>query len=437
VVRSWPDSSRIDTMNQKSKISFDATPARAAPPQVDQAAIALAEINTGLGLQTADPVPAFLEVGAVSGGIERAMPAPVSQSETQAQTKPLQEAPAFKALRPVQTIPHTGPRTAEPVPAAPGFAQTGLMAAPDPGFVQRNGVVLGVAAAVVLTVVLGFSAALVMFGGDDLAQQAVPVVTPSGNVIIAGSTERSSDDAPTRALTSDLTEVAKAYMPPEAPAGSDLAVAVLAGLRASTQGEAIITPENIETVTPVVSETPESAESAESAESVGAQMVRSLRASVLDGAYTVENVEQKGVMRVLLRATDANLVENLSVDDFTTQSAAQSAVSHDALKTPEGGIDVETMLLSLVQTSLREDGDADSAAAARDLSRRVFAASTARTDEVGGQRFYTVQAGDSLAYIALQFFGTADAYSRILDANPDTLQSSEPIQLGQRLIIPG
>jgi hypothetical protein len=286
----------------------------------------------------------------------------------------------------------------------------------------------------VLTVVLGFSAALVMFGGDDLAQQAVHVVTPSGNVIIAGSTERSSDDAPTRALTSDLTEVAKAYMPPEAPAGSDLAVAVLAGLRASTQGEAIITPENIETVTPVVSETPESAESAES---VGAQMVRSLRASVLDGAYTVENVEQKGVMRVLLRATDANLVENLSVDDFTTQSAAQSAVSHDALKTPEGGIDVETMLLSLVQTSLREDGDADSAAAARDLSRRVFAASTARTDEVGGQRFYTVQAGDSLAYIALQFFGTADAYSRILDANPDTLQSSEPIQLGQRLIIPG
>jgi nucleoid-associated protein YgaU len=70
------------------------------------------------------------------------------------------------------------------------------------------------------------------------------------------------------------------------------------------------------------------------------------------------------------------------------------------------------------------------------MSRKAFAASNAGTTVEDGMRVYTVRAGDSLAYISLQFFGVLNAYTRILEANRDTLQSPDKIQVGQRLIIP-
>ena len=71
------------------------------------------------------------------------------------------------------------------------------------------------------------------------------------------------------------------------------------------------------------------------------------------------------------------------------------------------------------------------------MSRRAFAASSARTNEVKGVRVYTVEPGDSLAYISLQFYGRPNDYLRIFEANSDTLSSPDLIRIGQRLIIPG
>lgn len=51
-------------------------------------------------------------------------------------------------------------------------------------------------------------------------------------------------------------------------------------------------------------------------------------------------------------------------------------------------------------------------------------------------RYYAVQEGDSLAYIALQFYGRPAAFQRILEANLDILQSPDKIQTGQLLHIP-
>lgn len=56
----------------------------------------------------------------------------------------------------------------------------------------------------------------------------------------------------------------------------------------------------------------------------------------------------------------------------------------------------------------------------------------------GGQstRNYTVQAGDTLSKISKQFYGNANQYNKIFEANRDKLQSPDRIQVGQELVIP-
>jgi len=63
---------------------------------------------------------------------------------------------------------------------------------------------------------------------------------------------------------------------------------------------------------------------------------------------------------------------------------------------------------------------------------------TAGAGVSGGQRTeaYTVQPGDSLSKISKQFYGDANRYMKIFDANRDQLRSPNEIQPGQRLVIP-
>jgi nucleoid-associated protein YgaU len=51
-------------------------------------------------------------------------------------------------------------------------------------------------------------------------------------------------------------------------------------------------------------------------------------------------------------------------------------------------------------------------------------------------RTYTVQAGDTLSKIAKQFYGNANDYNRIFEANRDKLKNPDQIQVGQQLVIP-
>lgn len=52
------------------------------------------------------------------------------------------------------------------------------------------------------------------------------------------------------------------------------------------------------------------------------------------------------------------------------------------------------------------------------------------------QQIYTVAAGDSLSKIAKQFYGNANQYMRIFDANKDKLTDPNTVKVGQQLIIP-
>lgn len=49
---------------------------------------------------------------------------------------------------------------------------------------------------------------------------------------------------------------------------------------------------------------------------------------------------------------------------------------------------------------------------------------------------YTVQAGDTLSKISKQFYGNANAYMKIFEANRDQLTDPDKIRVGQTLKIP-
>jgi nucleoid-associated protein YgaU len=63
---------------------------------------------------------------------------------------------------------------------------------------------------------------------------------------------------------------------------------------------------------------------------------------------------------------------------------------------------------------------------------------TAGASAGGGQssRTYTVQSGDSLSKISKQFYGNANQYMKIFEANRDQLKDPNEIRPGQQLNIP-
>ena len=64
------------------------------------------------------------------------------------------------------------------------------------------------------------------------------------------------------------------------------------------------------------------------------------------------------------------------------------------------------------------------------------AQAAAATASGGSGRTYKVQAGDTLSKIAKQFYGNANDYNRIFEANRDKLTNPDQIQVGQELVIP-
>jgi nucleoid-associated protein YgaU len=71
-------------------------------------------------------------------------------------------------------------------------------------------------------------------------------------------------------------------------------------------------------------------------------------------------------------------------------------------------------------------------------SAQVPRTQTAGAGVSGGKssRTYTVQAGDSLSKISKQFYGNANEYMKIFEANRTRLSNPNEIRPGQQLIIP-
>jgi len=165
--------------------------------------------------------------------------------------------------------------------------------------------------------------------------------------------------------------------------------------------------------------------------------MRMLREGVLAGVYTVKAKQDGDTKRLVLETVNAEMTRE-STGNLLLEAAERGDIDIPAsLNTADGEIDLDTLLFNLIQTSLATDGTPEGEEAAREMSRRAFAASSAKTIDVKGARVYVVEAGDSLAYISLQFYGRPYEYERIFQANRDVLSSPDLIRTGQRLIIPG
>lgn len=70
------------------------------------------------------------------------------------------------------------------------------------------------------------------------------------------------------------------------------------------------------------------------------------------------------------------------------------------------------------------------------LAPQQTQAAAASASGGSSNRTYTVKSGDTLSKIAQEFYGNANAYNRIFEANRDKLSDRNKIQVGQQLVIP-
>lgn len=104
-----------------------------------------------------------------------------------------------------------------------------------------------------------------------------------------------------------------------------------------------------------------------------------------------------------------------------------------ALVREDGRVDARTMLSQIVGQA----SPTPSAATPENVGGAgVEVRTVQRADRTETYRFYTVQGGDSLGYIAQKFYGDAALYPQIWEANRTIVPSPDRIQKGQRLVIP-
>jgi nucleoid-associated protein YgaU len=85
------------------------------------------------------------------------------------------------------------------------------------------------------------------------------------------------------------------------------------------------------------------------------------------------------------------------------------------------------------QIKLVDSSNADLIA---DIQAPAAAAAVAGAAPAPAQRTYTVQAGDSLSKISQHFYGNANQYMKIFEANKDKLADPDKVRAGMELKIP-
>ena len=113
------------------------------------------------------------------------------------------------------------------------LAALGQIGVSEPSFLERNGGLLGVAAVVVCTFVLGLGSAVWFFKGDEnsVSEQATFSAPLEAPVFATGEADA---EFATRALTPDMTDVSTGVPEATVTESSDLTSAVLAGLQQPT-----------------------------------------------------------------------------------------------------------------------------------------------------------------------------------------------------------
>ena len=240
------------------------------------------------------------------------------------------------------------------------------------------------------------------------------------NDAIALLASQLADIQVTRAQTPDLMAITAPTMPVPAVAAIPSASSVLAA----------------RVPTGTTQEVSQELKTAQAIAIANRNKMRMLTEGVVAGLYSVTSINPEGGgTRIALNSRNAASTAS-ELEKLLATAAANGDIQVPGSISASGGtVDSQTLLFDLVQRSL-EDGNDKEIAAAQEMRRRAFAASAAKTEIVAGQRYYTVEAGDSLAYISLQFYGSTNAYDAIYQANRSQVASPDKIQIGQRLVIP-
>ncbi|MCX7560804.1 LysM peptidoglycan-binding domain-containing protein [Sulfitobacter sp. F26204] len=172
------------------------------------------------------------------------------------------------------------------------------------------------------------------------------------------------------------------------------------------------------------------------------EAVQELADLVVAGTYDIRTNNKDSTLPGRIRLTFVGREnDQIELERLLSSAAGEGIVTHSkAVVNADGTVNGNILLFDLLERVMLDGNDKEKAAAARFkretvamLAQGISGTPAATTL---GARFYTVESGDSLAYIALQFYGNTNGYTRIFEANRSKLQSPDKIQVGQRLVIP-
>src|SRR6476646_5082417 len=129
----------------------------------------------------------------------------------------------------------------------------------------------------------------------------------------------------------------------------------------------------------------------------------------------LRTIQQKGVVLAHLHVQDNKL--------FIQGSAPSEEIKNEVWNQ----IKAADAQFSAVSCELKVDPS---------LSQPQAAAAAAAGGGGTADQTYTVKSGDTLSKIAKQFYGNANDYNKIFEANKDQLSSPDRINVGQELKIP-
>jgi len=152
-----------------------------------------------------------------------------------------------------------------------------------------------------------------------------------------------------------------------------------------------------------------------------------------------QQLKEKYVSAISVLNREKIHVQNMNMENnkllIRGEAPSQEAANHfwDAVKKVDPKYADVNIQLTVKPQAAQAAGAGAGAAGASNLAPGMTPASTTANMQ---QQTYTVQKGDTLSKISKQFYGNANEYMKIFEANKDQLKDPDKIQIGQVLKIP-
>ncbi|WP_298861959.1 LysM peptidoglycan-binding domain-containing protein [uncultured Sulfitobacter sp.] len=170
--------------------------------------------------------------------------------------------------------------------------------------------------------------------------------------------------------------------------------------------------------------------------------VQQLVTAVVNGQYDIHtNYEDEDFSGRIHFAFVGHEEDQTELERLLANAAEAGIVKHsNAVVDGNGRVNGHILLFDLVERAL-ENGTLEEQRAGAEMMRKAQEmlakdVVVGEPENAQGEKFYVVEPGDSLAYIALQFYGNTNDYTRIYEANRGQISQPNDIRVGQRLRIP-